>query len=158
MLLLAVGGCSWPTEDTSSSDSEAVPVSPKVTHVEAPATGVTIARLAESMLGTPYAYGGHTPEGFDCSGLVYYTHTRVGLSVPRTAADQLRASAVVSVESLSPGDLVFFRTGPKISHVGIYIGERQFIHAPETGRVVEYTSLDNEYYRARLIRAGRLYP
>ncbi|ACV27003.1 C40 family peptidase [Kangiella koreensis] len=120
--------------------------------------GENIALMAQSMLGKRYRYGGSTPkQGFDCSGLVYFTHTQVGDYVPRTSRDQLYASREVRIEELQPGDLLFYRINGKPSHVGIYIGNKQFVHAPSSGKTVSVTTMDNPYFKPRLIRAGRLY-
>jgi len=120
--------------------------------------GENIARMAQSMLGKRYRYGGSTPQqGFDCSGLVYFTHTQVGDYVPRTSRDQLQAAKMVTLDELEPGDLLFYRINGKPSHVGIYIGNKQFVHAPSSGKTVSITTMDNPYFKPRLIRAGRLY-
>ena len=126
--------------------------------VEAIPVGTEIAMRAMSLLGAPYEWGGADPTGFDCSGLVRFVHDQVGIQVPRTAAEQFSAARRVTVNSLEPGDLLFFRTnGRRISHVAIYTGEGRFIHAPQTGRPVELRTLDDEYYRPRLAGAGRLF-
>ena len=96
-------------------------------------------------------------EGFDCSGLVYYTHGRVGVGVPRTSRDQYRASEKIPTAAARPGDLMFFSDQNKLSHVAIYTGGGRFIHAPSSGRRVSEASLDNPYYRKHLIGIGRLY-
>ncbi len=114
-----------------------------------------IVTSAESMLGTPYRYGGTSPAGFDCSGLVYYTHRQAGLYTPRTAMAQFEASRPVAIKHLKPGDLLFFKlTGTKTSHVGIYTGRGKFIHAPSSGKRVSRSTLDNPYWQRHLIGAG----
>ncbi|AUD79094.1 NlpC/P60 family protein [Kangiella profundi] len=123
-----------------------------------PDKGENIALTAQSMIGKRYLYGGSSPQqGFDCSGLVYFTHTQVGDYVPRTSRDQLYASRKISLDELQPGDLLFYRIDGKPSHVGIYIGDKQFVHAPSSGKKVSITTMDNPYFKPRLIRAGRLY-
>ena len=113
---------------------------------------------AESRIGAPYRYGGSGPDAFDCSGLVTYAYRQVGISVPRTAAEQFAAAKPVSRNDLRPGDLVFFRlAGRDVSHVGIYAGNDQFVHAPQSGGEVRLASLDDEWYRKRFAGAGRLY-
>lgn len=102
-------------------------------------TGAQIVAVAQRYLGVPYVYGGSSPSGFDCSGLVQYVHKQVGISVPRVAVDQSKGGQAVLKANLQPGDLVFF--GSPVSHVGIYIGNGQFIHAPKTGDVVKISSL-----------------
>ncbi|MGH8281442.1 MAG: C40 family peptidase, partial [Gammaproteobacteria bacterium] len=115
-----------------------------------------IVRLADSELGAPYLYGGDTPRGFDCSGLVYYVFRHAGLRVPRTANDQLYASHPVDLRDLRPGDLVFFQiVGNLQMHVGIYVGKGEFIHAPETGWPVSYARLSDPYWKTRFIGGGR---
>lgn len=119
--------------------------------------GVVFAAL--NQVGTPYQYGGQSPrEGFDCSGLVWYTHRHIGLSVPRTAREQSGQIQRVSPRSLEPGDLLFFRTkGSGPSHVSIYIGDGQFVHAPSSGRPVSTERLDNPYWSRRFLHAGHYY-
>ena len=115
-----------------------------------------IVRLATKELGVPYRYGGDTPRGFDCSGLVYYVFRHAGIRVPRTANEQLYASHPVSYRDLQPGDLVFFEiAGDAQLHVGIYIGNGEFIHAPETGQSVSIARLNDPYWKARFDQAGR---
>ncbi|TAL31334.1 MAG: NlpC/P60 family protein [Spirochaetes bacterium] len=108
-----------------------------------------IVATAERCLGTPYRYGGESPGGFDCSGLVMYVFGKHGIALPRTAGDQFEDGARVPLAALQPGDLVFFRTagGRGISHVGIYTGKGEFIHAPRTGTTVSYARLDNKYWK-----------
>lgn len=121
--------------------------------------GMEIVSVAEDYLGSPYRYGGDGPSGFDCSGLVRYTHMNVGIEVPRTAADQYKVARKVPVSNLRPGDVIFFRQNifRKISHVGIYTGNGQFIHAPKAGVPVSFSSLDEPYWEKRLVKAGRFY-
>ncbi len=116
----------------------------------------TVVSIAARFIGTPYRYGGDSPQGFDCSGLVFYSFERMGLKVPRTAADQRKAAERVRRDDLEPGDLVFFRSSKgRVDHVGIYAGEGRFIHAPNSGSVVSYAYLDDPYYRSHFVSAGR---
>lgn len=150
--LTAAGCASAPHRDTSpSARTDQLPAGSS--------PGERIVRIAAGLIGTPYKYGGKDPQhGFDCSGLVFYSFERVGIAVPRTAADQRRAARSVSRNDLEPGDLVFFRSGRRVDHVAIYAGRGKFIHAPKTGRVVTYGYLDDPYYRAHYVSAGRLLP
>lgn len=130
---------------------------PAVVYSPAEAASATrIVQLARRELGVPYLYGGATPRGFDCSGLVYYVFRQAGVAVPRTANEQLYASHPVSRQALRPGDLVFFQIAGNIQmHDGIYVGQGEFIHAPETGQVVSYARLDNSYWKSRFVGGGR---
>ena len=120
--------------------------------------GDPVVAAAARVAGAPYRYGGYTPRGFDCSGLVYYAHRQVGISVPRTTAGQQRHARRVSLDNLRAGDVLFFRLeGKKVSHVGIYAGSGNFIHAPSTGKYVSYASLTSEFWRSRLVGAGRFH-
>jgi murein DD-endopeptidase len=109
------------------------------------------------MVGAPYRYGGADPRGFDCSGLVYYVYQQAGVEAPRTTTEQYRQSRRVRLSRLLPGDLLFFRISRrKPSHVGIYVGNGRFVHAPSKGKSVDYALLDDDYWREHLIGAGRL--
>lgn len=121
------------------------------------AVGEQIAAQAVAMSGKPYRYGGSSPSGFDCSGLVHFAHRSAGVSVPRTAQLQFRQARRVSPTELQPGDLVFFRIAGKVSHVGLYTGDGRFVHAPSSGKRVEVTTLDHPYWRRQLVAAGRLH-
>ncbi len=98
--------------------------------------------IAMRYLGVPYVWGGSTPRGFDCSGLVMYVFAQIGVSLPHSSYAQFGMGTPVSLGELQPGDLVFFAGA---SHVGIYIGGGQFIHAPHTGTVVQISTLSGWY-------------
>ena len=120
--------------------------------------GEQVVAVAKTLVGVPYRYGGTSPNGFDCSGLVQYAYKEIGVNVPRSTRDQLRYAQSVPVPSLRAGDVLFFRVSDrKISHVGIYTGDGQFIHAPSSGGRVSYARIDNPFWKKRLISAGRLY-
>lgn len=119
-------------------------------------TGDRIAALALEQLGTRYRYGGADQQGFDCSGLAVFVHSREGLSLPRTAAEQFRAGRRVPRESLRAGDLVFFRfSGRGVDHVGIYVGDGQFVHAPGARDKVRRAQLDAPWFAQRFVGATR---
>ena len=126
--------------------------------ISRPQIGSSVAELARELIGTPYRYGGEDPSGFDCSGLVYYTFRNRGIDVPRTSVDQFRAARKIGLADADPGDLVFFQDQEKLSHVGIYIGEGLFVHAPASGRNVSVASLQAPYYQQHLVAVGRLLP
>jgi len=106
------------------------------------AVGRRAADLARRYLGVPYRWGGESPSGFDCSGLVQYVYARLGVSLPRVTTEQWHAGHHVSRSQLRPGDLVFFDA---VGHVGIYLGGGRFIHAPHTGTVVQISWLSGWY-------------
>ena len=118
-------------------------------------SGNALVDTAKQYLGTPYVWGGASPNGFDCSRLMQYAYKQNGISIPRTAREQFKAGRSVATENLMPGDLVFFK-GAKGSaaspgHVGMYIGNGQYIQAPKTGDVVKISRLSgrSDYVGAR---------
>ncbi|MGE0080351.1 MAG: C40 family peptidase [Thiohalomonadaceae bacterium] len=123
--------------------------------VQAQHEGVFVAALAKYYLGAPYRFGGTGPDGFDCSGLVHHIHRLLGRDIPRTAHAQFLAARPVGLDQLRAGDLLFFRVRER-PHVGIYVGDGRFIHAPSRGRTVRYDELGNPFWRARMHGAGRL--
>lgn len=112
-----------------------------------------------AQLGKPYVYGGNGPSSFDCSGLSSYVYRKIGVNLPRVASDQQRTGVSVNrtMEDLRYGDLVFFKdpNATGASHVGIYVGNGQMIHAPRTGDVVKYTNIFTGYYKNRFFSAKR---
>lgn len=164
LLLIALGllGCTiappQPGADGSTSllRLPASDVKPAADTIGGEAVGSAIAAYARQMLGVPYAYGGRSPEGFDCSGLVQYSHGRAGIDVPRTSRAQLRAARRITLQQARAGDLLFFRSR-NYSHVAVYLGGNRFVHAPSTGKHVTQASLTNDYYRTHLVAVGRLH-
>ncbi|WGZ94682.1 MAG: C40 family peptidase [Candidatus Thiothrix putei] len=113
---------------------------------------------AEKQKGKMYRYGGESPKtGFDCSGLTQFAFEQgAGVSLPRTAADQYAASVKIPKHEASKGDLVFFKTsGKRISHVGIYLGDDKFVHAPRTGKAITTDKLEG-YWASKLVGFGRI--
>ena len=119
--------------------------------------GDVIVQSAKLQMGVPYKFGGNSPkEGFDCSGLASYSYRLNGISIPRSTSDQFKSGQHIDRNQLSAGDLLFFRTmGQSVSHVGIYIDNDTFIHAPNSRKNVQIDSLDNTYYKKRYLGARR---
>lgn len=122
------------------------------------ATGQQIVDYAKTFLGVSYVYGGTSPSGFDCSGLVYYCYRHFGYRTNRTAAALSYNGVSVSSSNLQPGDVILFTdgSGSYIGHCGIYVGGGSFIHAPQTGDVVKISSLSGEYYKNHYSGARRI--
>ena len=124
-----------------------------------PARANAVLMRAISLVGTPYRYGGNTPEGgFDCSGLVNYVfRDMLDMALPRTSRDlaALQGPRIASGQ-LASGDLVFFGAGGRVSHVGIYVGEGRFVHAPNSGGTVRLDRLDGAWWRDHYTGARRL--
>jgi murein DD-endopeptidase len=120
----------------------------------------TLIQHALALLGTPYRWGGTSTDGFDCSGLVGYVfRNTLGIELPRVSRDMANAGQLISDRAkLSPGDLVFFGThhGKRVDHVGIYVGEGRFLHAPRTGRDVTVSSLESGYWSDKYMEARRV--
>jgi cell wall-associated NlpC family hydrolase len=115
--------------------------------------GQRVVEIARKYVGTPYRWGGASPSGFDCSGLVRYVYAQVGVSLPHNAAKQYQYGLSVSRNRLEPGDLVFF---DGLRHSGIYIGRGRFIHARQTGKRVSIARLDDDWYAENWVGARRL--
>lgn len=120
-----------------------------------------VLQRALALLGTPYRWGGSSPDsGFDCSGLVGYVfRNAIGIELPRVSREMAKTGAPVADRaSLAAGDLVFFsRRGGEVDHVGIYVGEGNFVHAPRTGRDVTVSSLDSGYWSEKFLKARRVH-
>jgi murein DD-endopeptidase len=112
---------------------------------------------AAAMVGKPYRFGGATPAGFDCSGLIQYSFRQAGVRLPHnTEAQRLGAQPIARAE-LRRGDLIFFdQEGKKHSHVGIYLGNGTFVHAPSSGKSVRSDRLDSPYWRRHISETRRL--
>lgn len=140
----------------TASSGTAISPSNTAASVSISAKRQSVLNYAAQFLGVPYVYGGSTPSGFDCSGFTSYVFKNTVSSIPRVAQAQYDATTRVSRDDLLPGDLVFFGSSTSsISHVGIYVGSNQFIHAPSTGDVVKYSSLTGSY-ATRYQGAGRV--
>jgi len=117
-----------------------------------------IVATAQKYVGIPYKWGGESPStGFDCSGLTMVVYRLNGLQLPRTSNAQWQAGRPVNRSQLLRGDLVFFATSgdQRVSHVGIYVGDNQFLHAPRKNRKIRMSSLSSDYYKSRYIGARR---
>jgi len=149
-LLLASAACSKTVLDPRDYAPGAMGTTP----VETPAVerGATVARIATAYLGAPYVWSGASPSGFDCSGLVTYVYSRVGITIPHNAAQQFRYGTPVPRDALAPGDLVFF---DHLRHNGIYLGDGRFVHATTPGGV-KIARLDDDWFRRRWVGARRL--
>ena len=146
LLIAALGGCASSPEVAEAPRTRA-----------SDETALKAVGNAGQMIGKPYRYGGDTPAGFDCSGLVRYSYGRIGISMPRATSAQRSATTLISVRSLRPGDLLFFdQEGKKASHVGIYVGDGRFIHAPSTGGHVRTDSLGADYWKKHFVEARRV--
>ncbi len=115
--------------------------------------GNRIVETAKRYLGVSYKHGGENPKGFDCSGFVMYVYRKNGISLPRTTMEQFHAGRKISLRNAGPGDLVFFNISGsrRLSHVGIYLGNHRFIHAPRTGKTVSYADMNLQYWKKRYV-------
>ncbi|MBZ9636179.1 NlpC/P60 family protein [Clostridium sp. FP1] len=129
--------------------------SPKYTPSRGSATIAdnAIIAYASNFLGTPYLWGGTSPSGFDCSGFTQYVYAHFGISVGRTTFDQINDGVQVSRDNLQPGDLIFFGTFASPHHMGMYVGDNNYIHAPHTGDVIKISPVGrNDYVTARRVK------
>lgn len=151
--------------NTSQNSGSAVSVSQSTSKGSQPentaqtgASGNKIVDTAKKYLGTPYVWGGASPSGFDCSGLMQYVYAQNGIKIPRVSQDQFKSGSAVKSGNLAPGDLVFFKGYTKDAqnpgHVGMYIGDGKYIQAPKTGDVVKVSSLSD---RSDYVGARRYY-
>ena len=133
------------TSNSTTKKSTSVPASSS----SSSSLGSQVVAYAKNFIGVPYVWGGSTPSGFDCSGFVQYVYRHFGVSLPRTTYSQVAMGRSVSRSELVPGDLVFFRSA---GHVGIYVGNETYIHAPQTGRTISVDSMaSRSLYAARRI-------
>jgi cell wall-associated NlpC family hydrolase len=160
---LLLSGCATaPSESSRPVASATAPSRGGIPPARAPQGQLGLSELAIhaiGLVGVPYRWGGNTPHGgFDCSGLVVYVARRAqGLALPRTVAEMSRVGEEVLVEDRLPGDLVFFNTsGHPFSHVGIYVGQNRFVHAPNEGGTVRIDSLVSAYWGPRITVFRRL--
>jgi len=124
-----------------------------------PGSGVqTLLKRALALLGTPYRWGGTATNGFDCSGLVGYVFkTALGIELPRVSRDMANTGERIDRSALTAGDIVFFKVhGKRVDHVGIYVGNGQFLHAPSTGKDVMVSRLDQGYWSGKFMEARRV--
>jgi cell wall-associated NlpC family hydrolase len=159
-LLLVLGGCGRDDVRPTPARQAVVPQRdwPQVAPAD-PASANAVLMRAISLVGTPYRYGGNTPEGgFDCSGLVNYVYRdMLDLKLPRTSRDLAAYQGPkIAPERLATADLVFFGSRGQVSHVGIYVGEGRFVHAPSTGGTVRLDHLDGPYWRDHYSGAKRV--
>lgn len=148
VLVLALGACSSAPYRAPASSGSTRPTAE---------LGDQAASHALGMVGKPYRYGGSSPAGFDCSGLIMYSYRKAGLSLPHSTDRQRAIARPIRVAELRPGDLLFFnQEGKKYGHAGIYVGGGKFVHAPSSGKSVRSDRLDSPYWRRHLSEARRL--
>ncbi|MCH7548898.1 MAG: C40 family peptidase [Candidatus Krumholzibacteriota bacterium] len=155
VLVLVLAGCSSaPRYQNGPPAGTSVTIENTAVSVE----GRDVVQRAEAFLGAPYRYGGTSVKGLDCSGLVYTVFRDFGIAVPRTSRDQSGFGTKIARGNLQAGDLVFFHTGrgSRVTHVGIYAGRGEFIHASTRSRRVKFDRLDNKYFRNRYVSARRV--
>jgi cell wall-associated NlpC family hydrolase len=156
LLLLLCGACATPRRAAPTMPQ------PVLAPAEIPARSEAmndLAFYAMSLAGTPYRYGGDSPEqGFDCSGFVRYVFRHaLNLPLPRTTEEMSRMGQPVGQDDLRPGDLVFYDTlRQAFSHVGIYLGDHRFVHAPSNGKAVEVVNMGADYWQHRYNGARRI--
>lgn len=158
-LVCLLSACSsTPTRSTAARDTSGLRT--RGAPINDPSAGLEeISIEAMALVGTPYRYGGNTPDsGFDCSGLVRYVVQRAAsVNLPRTAAEMGRRGTALERRDVASGDLVFFNTtGQPNSHVGIYVGQNRFVHAPATGGTVRLEDMTKSYWASRYMGARRV--
>ncbi len=159
LLGLALAGCGGPETVRSTPPPPAPSRDWSATAPNDPAAANAVLMRAIGLVGTPYRYGGNTPDGgFDCSGLVNYVfRDMLDLRLPRTSRELAAIQGPkIATDRLVTADLVFFGSGGNVSHVGIYVGEGRFVHAPSTGGTVRLDHLDGTYWRDHYTGAKRV--
>jgi cell wall-associated NlpC family hydrolase len=147
--VLAVAGC--------ASTPQKAPVASSGSTRPTAELGGQAAATALKMVGKPYRYGGSSPSGFDCSGLVLYSYKQAGFSLPHSTDKQRSLSRGIKLAELRRGDLLFFnQEGKKYGHVAVYVGDGKFVHAPSSGKSVRSDRLDNPYWKKHLSEARRI--
>lgn len=158
---MASGATGYIHPDYAEVVANSIAVTTASSSAAAPAAASTsVLDYAATFLGVPYVYGGSSPKGFDCSGFTSYVYKHFNVSLPHSSASQYTRVTKVSRDNLQPGDLVFFASsagGSRINHVGIYVGNGNFIHAPRPGKSVCYDSLYSSYYSSHYVGAGTVY-
>ena len=144
--------------NTGYVSSDYITITTEPTTSTSSALGEQIVALAKQYLGTPYVLGGNGPSSFDCSGFTKYIYAQFGYTLNRTATDQLQNGVSVSRDELQPGDLVFFKynTSKPVSHVGIYIGNGEFIHASTNRYMVQIDQMNTGHYANVFVYARRI--
>lgn len=157
--LLPVTSASIATPDTASLSAQ-IEMLRQAAKAQASETSLvkSVLQRAFSLIGTPYRYGGSSPEaGFDCSGLVGYVFRTIGIDLPRVSRSMASEGIKIATrDALAEGDLVFFGRRGHIDHVGIYVGDGKFLHAPSTGRDVTISSLTTGYWAQKYLEARRV--
>ena len=150
-MLMTLAGCAGTRTPIDFSSLSGAPEQP-ITSVQK-----DVIQAALSLLGTPYRFGGTTPEGFDCTGFVNYVYRKsAGMTLPRESHDLVRAGKQIPAAKLLPADIVYFMIEyQKPLHVGIYLGDGKFIHAPSRRGRVNIQSLNQDYWKSRYLGARR---
>ena len=159
--VILLAGCAGAPQAPDPAARISVPASPPAGSPPMPLPDplrTQVVFTAMQMVGVPYLWGGSTPAGFDCSGLVQYAYSNAGFQLPRTAAAQFAASTPLTLENAVAGDLLFFNDRNRPSHVAIYLGEGRFVHAPNGGSRVSLDNLGSSYWRTHFSSAGRIIP
>lgn len=148
-----------PNQESININSNNTTVQEQQIIQQQPSPSDNIIQTAKKQLGKPYRWGAVGPNAFDCSGLVYYSYKNgAGITLPRSSREQAKVGVAVNKANLQSGDLVFFATsgGRSITHVGIYVGEGQFIHATQPGDVMKIDSMNSPYYTRTYVTARRV--